>query len=64
MAAEQTKKRVPVHAEMSGRNAFFYDINVLANPVGADQIVFEGIEHFDDRIVEKEILKSEAAIGL
>jgi quercetin dioxygenase-like cupin family protein len=41
--------------------AFFYDINDLpavnfADLVKAGQIVFEGIEYFGDRIVEKEII--------
>ena len=45
-----------------GPKAFFYDINDLkavnfADLVASGQIVFDGIEHFGDRIVEKEILK-------
>ena len=41
--------------------AFFYDINTLpavnfADLVAAGQVAFDGIEHFGDRIVEKEIL--------
>jgi quercetin dioxygenase-like cupin family protein len=41
--------------------AFFYDINELpavnfADLVAEGKILFDGIEHFGDRIVEKEIL--------
>ena len=59
MAGEQSTKGASDDTEPK---AFFYDTSDLegvnfADLVASGQIVFEGIEHFGDRIVEKEILK-------
>jgi quercetin dioxygenase-like cupin family protein len=61
-AQGKAKRNVPDDTKVSQPKAFFYDINDLeavnfADLVTSGQIVFEGIEHFGDRIVEKEILK-------
>jgi quercetin dioxygenase-like cupin family protein len=63
-AKTQTRPSRPIKAvrKPPGSKAFFYDINDLkavnfADLVASGQIVFDGIEHFGDRIVEKEILK-------
>ena len=63
MANVQTETRAGAQAKEESKRvrAFFYDINELpavnfADLVAAGQITFDGIEHFGDRIVEKEIL--------
>lgn len=63
MADVQIETRTEAQAEEEAKRpkAFFYDINELpavnfADLVAAGQIAFDGIEHFGDRIVEKEIL--------
>ena len=55
-------RSVKVVGKPPGLKAFFYYTNELnavnfADLVASGQIVFDGIEHFGDRIVEKEILK-------
>ena|SRR6516225_7335820 len=66
MAQVKTKKRASASVKAVRKTpspkAFFYDINDLkavnfADLVAAGEIVFDGIEYFGDRIVEKEILK-------
>jgi hypothetical protein len=62
LAKVKTKRRsspkVKVVRKPPGPTAFFYDINDLgavnfADLVASGQIVFDGIDHFGDRIVEK-----------
>jgi len=57
----ETITRPSRRKEARGPRAFFYDIRDipavnLADLVTAGQVAIEGIEHFEDRISEKEIL--------
>ena len=57
----ETAAGVQVEEEAKRPKAFFYNINELpavnfADLVAAGQLVFDGIEHFGARIIEKEIL--------